>query len=321
MIDFRYHLVSIIAIFLALALGIVFGTTALNGGIVTNLKRSQNQIIKEKRGLEDSVRDLRNQVARREDFTTTVAGRVLAGRLPGERVLFVVTPDASTDTVKDLEELVVRAGGAPMGVLRLRDDLLDPSKSQLIDDTVASVAPAGVALPEGTPADKAAVELAAALVVKGGGTGLSDEAAAKVLGGFRAAELVEMQPPAGAKAPADPTEPATMVVLVTGGSNGEPQDEVGQQRQRTVLAVARALDDRSDGVVVTGPDSSADPGGLVQALRADNELSDRVSSVDAADTAFGQVTVVLALDEQNAGRSGRYGQGPGSQAAAPQPVS
>ena len=37
MISFRYHLVSIIAVFLALALGIVVGTTALNGPITKDL--------------------------------------------------------------------------------------------------------------------------------------------------------------------------------------------------------------------------------------------------------------------------------------------
>ncbi|MFN2523414.1 MAG: copper transporter, partial [Mycobacteriales bacterium] len=42
-IDFRYHLVSIIAVFLALALGIVVGTTALNGGIVDTLRRGQDK--------------------------------------------------------------------------------------------------------------------------------------------------------------------------------------------------------------------------------------------------------------------------------------
>ncbi|MBA3410734.1 MAG: copper transporter, partial [Geodermatophilaceae bacterium] len=31
MIDFRYHLVSLTAVFLAVALGIVIGTTQLNG--------------------------------------------------------------------------------------------------------------------------------------------------------------------------------------------------------------------------------------------------------------------------------------------------
>ena len=37
-INFRYHLVSLIAVFLALALGLVIGTTALNGPIADNLK-------------------------------------------------------------------------------------------------------------------------------------------------------------------------------------------------------------------------------------------------------------------------------------------
>ena len=36
MIDFRYHLVSLIAVFLAVALGIVIGTTALNEPILSN---------------------------------------------------------------------------------------------------------------------------------------------------------------------------------------------------------------------------------------------------------------------------------------------
>ena len=37
MIDFRYHLVSLIAVFLAVALGIVIGTTALNAPILDDL--------------------------------------------------------------------------------------------------------------------------------------------------------------------------------------------------------------------------------------------------------------------------------------------
>ena len=39
MIDFRYHLVSIVAIFLALAIGIVIGTTALNGPVTEALQK------------------------------------------------------------------------------------------------------------------------------------------------------------------------------------------------------------------------------------------------------------------------------------------
>jgi hypothetical protein len=37
-IDFRYHLVSLIAVFLAVALGIVIGTTALNQPILNDIE-------------------------------------------------------------------------------------------------------------------------------------------------------------------------------------------------------------------------------------------------------------------------------------------
>jgi hypothetical protein len=319
MIDFRYHLVSIIAVFLALALGIVVGTTALNGGIVDTLKSSNSKIIKDKRGLEGTVRDLRSSVGRRDDFTETVAPRIVAGRLVNQRVLFVAAPNASDGTLKELEQLVTEAGGTPTGVLRLRGDLLDPAKNQVIDDLVAGVAPAGVELPDGAPTDRAAVELAAALVAKGSSGRIGEDAAAKVLGGFTGADLVQWQAPAGQKS--TDTEPATMVVMVTGGSDGKALDEVGQQRQRTLLTLAKALDDRSLGAVVAGPLSSADQGGVLQALRADGDLREQVSSVDVADTPYGQVTVILALDEQEQGRSGRYGEGSGSEAAAPPPAS
>ena len=105
--------------------------------------------------------------------------------------------------------------------------------------------------------------------------------------------------------------------MVTDASDGNALDDAGEQRQRAVLTLARALDDRSQGVVVTGPVASADTGGLLQALRSDGDLRERVSTVDVGDTPYGQVTVVLALDEQDAGGAGRYGEGPGAEAAAP----
>jgi hypothetical protein len=39
-IDFRYHLVSIVAVFLALAVGVVLGSAALNGPVVAGLRKS-----------------------------------------------------------------------------------------------------------------------------------------------------------------------------------------------------------------------------------------------------------------------------------------
>ncbi|MFN2522292.1 MAG: copper transporter, partial [Mycobacteriales bacterium] len=278
----------------------------------------QDKIISDKRGLEAQVRDLRNEVGRRDQFSAAVAQRVVGGRLADERVLFVAAPDASSDTIRQLEQAVVLAGGTPTGVLRLREDLLDPGKTAVVDDLVAQVAPAGLQLPDGTATDRAAVELAAALVAKTPATALSEEAAAKILGGFTGADLVQVQAPAGGGKAAG-TAPATMAVVVTGGTNGKDLDDVAKARQRAVLTLSRAMDDRSKGVVMGGPRSSAEPGGLVQALRDEGDLLERVSSVDVADTDYGRVVVVLALNEQKSGGSGSYGEGPGSESAAPPP--
>jgi copper transport outer membrane protein MctB len=317
LIDFRYHLVSIIAVFLALAIGIVVGTTALNGQVLDDLRARNGAVIKDKRDLEALVHDLRTQVSRRDQFATTVGPAVLAGTLTGERVLLVTTPGASDDVVKDLGERLVQAGATPTGVLKLGSDLLDPAKSAVIDDLVARVAPPGLTLPEDSAAERAAVELAAATVTTPAADGISSDAAAKVLGGFTGADLVDVQQPAGSKS-ATTLVPATLAVLVTGGSDGKELDDVEKRRQQVALSLIRAMDVRSSGAVVAGPESAAATGGLIAAVRGEGALSDRVSSVDTVDSSFGAVSAVLALQEQLAGGSGRYGQGPGSEAAAPE---
>jgi hypothetical protein len=316
LIDFRYHLVSLIAVFLALAIGIVVGTTALNGYVVDDLRARNGDVIRDKRALEGDVRDLRNQVARRDQFATAVGPAAVAGTLAGERVLIVRTPGASDDVVERLTTLIVQGGGTPTGVLELQADLLDPAKSGVVDDLVARVAPAGLALPEGAASERAALELAAATVIAPGADGVGADAAGKILGGFTGADLVDITPLSGSKSGAT-LVPATLAVMVTGGSDGRAPNDVAKQRQQVALALLAAVDARSEGAVLVGPETAAGDGGLVAALRDDDSLGRAVSSVDTVDSAYGAVVAVLALREQAAGGSGRYGQGPGSQAAAP----
>ena len=58
MIDFRYHLVSLIAVFLAVALGIIIGTTALNEPILTDIEGQVAELEEDKRSLEDRTQQL-----------------------------------------------------------------------------------------------------------------------------------------------------------------------------------------------------------------------------------------------------------------------
>ena len=71
MISFRYHIVSIVAVFLALALGIVVGTTALNGPVTSDLRHQVNGLKTDRSELADQVKALQGQVDTAGQFATT----------------------------------------------------------------------------------------------------------------------------------------------------------------------------------------------------------------------------------------------------------
>lgn len=310
MVDFRYHLVSIIAIFLALAVGIVVGTTALNGPIADNLKGSITSLSANKRQLQGDVNDLRSRVGRDDAFTALTAGVVLQRQLVDQRVLLLSTPDASTDVRDAVKRDLLAAGAVLTGELRVRPDLLDPARSSTVDDVVAKVLPAGIALPDGTAAERAGAELAAALV-RGAGGEVTAAQSQQVLGGFQGADLIDVE-----SAQVEPG--ATLVLMLVGSAPSAPPDDQ-PARIAAALALASALESRA-GVVLAGPLTGLDPGGLLGAVRDDGRLSQQISTVDSVDTVRGQVSAVLALHERQKNGVGRYGDGRGASGPAPSPL-
>lgn len=308
MIDFRYHLVTIIAIFLALAVGIVVGTTALNGPVLDGLRDRNAGLIGEKRALQGDVRDLQADVDTADDFARTLAGDVLDGRLAGQRVLLVTTPGADGSLPDELRTTLADAGATVTGRLALQETLLDPSQRQLVDDLVASVVPAGVELPEGSAVERAAAELGAVLLSEG--EQVDRSAAREVVSAFEEAGLVDL-----ADEPQDLTA-ASLVVVLAARVSEEPDEDRAEQVESLVDVVGQ-LSARSSGAVVAGPTESLLDGGLLRAVRGDDALATDVSTVDNVDRAVGQVAVVLALREQLQGGAGRYGSGQGAQAPIP----
>ena len=75
MISFRYHIVSIIAVFLALALGIVVGTTALNGPITSNLRSEVDTLRKDRTSLSSQINALQKQVSDAAQFASKARSR------------------------------------------------------------------------------------------------------------------------------------------------------------------------------------------------------------------------------------------------------
>ena len=313
MVDFRYHLVTIISIFLALAVGIVLGTTALNGPVLDGLRDSNSGLISEKRALESDVRDLEGDVDTADDFARALSPDLVGGRLDTQSVLLVLGPDADPQVADQLATMITDAGARVTARVALQEPLVDPEQRQLVDDLVAQVVPAGLQLPDST-AGRAAAELAAALLVAPDQEALPRDSAQQIVSAFEEAGLISVTEEQ------EQLVPATAAVLVSGepasGGDDEP-DEAAQAQIEALLTIAGELDARSGGAVVAGPAASTAAGGLVRALRADSTLDAEVSTVDNAHRAVGQVAVVRALAEQLQGGSGRYG-GTGS-AEAPVP--
>lgn len=314
MIDFRYHLVSIIAVFLALAVGIVLGTAALNGPVLNDLRGRIDGLSADKRTLETDVVALQADVRASDAFATSVAPGLVAGDLTDQRVLLVVTPETPSDLAERLTPLLGQAGAEVTGQLRVLPALSDPASRQLVEDLVADVLPAGVKLPDGEPAERAVAELAAALGRQPGQDGIDAGEAQAVLAAFQEADLVQY---AGK---AEALQQASAVVVLTGAApKGEPEDAL-LAAQQVVLSLAGALDDTSGGVVVAGPSGSQASNGVVRVLRDDSGVAGRVSTVDNADRGVGLVAVVQALAEQLRGAVGAYGTGAGATGPLPSPA-
>ncbi len=196
--------------------------------------------------------------------------------------------------------------------MRLRPALLAPGSAALLDSLVAQTAVAGQPAPEGEPVDQAMIQLSQVLVRQVGVAAPAAATVQRVLSAYEAEDLIDVEGTAG--------DPGSVALLLTSGpADGMPADQAEAQN-RAVIGLARQLDARSRGAVVAGGLDATEDGGVLRALRDDAGLSDRIGSVDGADTPTGRTAVVLALQEQVVGGSGSYGTGPRTDGPLPEPV-
>lgn len=111
MISFRFHLVSLVAIFLALGLGVLTGTTVLNRGIVDQLERQTDQLAAQSAELRESVQRLEAQQSEWIQFGQAVEGALIDGRLEDIEVV-LVTQEGTDRAVLDRARDALASAGA-----------------------------------------------------------------------------------------------------------------------------------------------------------------------------------------------------------------
>ncbi|WP_188193842.1 copper transporter [Nonomuraea sp. SYSU D8015] len=311
MIDFRYHLVSIVAIFLALAVGIVLGTSLLQDPALDLAKRTSDELTNANVGLRADLDALRGREAGNDAFIIAQTPEMVSGDLAGQKVLLIESPGSSTAVREAVGQVLEQAGAQVTGRLTLTEKFLDPTGKGVIDGLVNQLKPANMMFaPTATTWDRAATLLASALMTNDPAqAGTPSATSPDVAGTFETGGLLTTEDEPAKKR-------ATLAVMLAPEKPYE--GDTAETLAGALVSVADAFDTAGKGAVLAGaPVTAAVPGDPISAVRDDGEISKRVSTVDTADMPVGRVVIVYALQEQLSGRAGQYGIGKG--VTAPQP--
>jgi hypothetical protein len=316
-INLRYHIISLVAVFLALAIGVVVGSTALKEGTVSVLRATSNRLISESQTERAKNQALEGEVAGYKEFGTAVLPRLVRDRLKGQAVVVLDTDRVDDRTRKPVEDAVKAAGASVDGRVTFASDrlglaaegdrsalgaLLDTDQAdpealrQALIGQLAERLTTPARLPKSGPARTRDVL-----------TGLQE---AKFLADLRLAD----------NAMRDGVVPfprtGSMFVIIGPTDNPTLLDP-----KLFLVPLAQRLSGRG-GVPVVGVEAAA-PGApsWVEVLRDDQDLTDRVSTVDDVDRVPGQFALVEAL----AGRlrnapTGQYGYKSGATGLLPEGV-
>ncbi len=295
MIDFRYHLVSLISVFLALAVGIALGAGPLQGTIGAQLTDQVEQLRTEKDELRVQLDTATAESDRLTTYLDEASAELLDGVLP-RPVAVVTLPGVADDTTEAVAGRLEQAGATVVARAAVAGGWTDPDQGTFRDSLVGNLA----AYLDPAPADDASTSevlgaaLAQALTAASADDPASaSEDAALVLEVLTSGELVTVV--------GEVAGPADAVVLLAGPADGA---EVSDEAAGALLDLVAAVAGQAEGTVVAGP-ATADRD-LVSAVRG-GEVADDAATVDGIEDVTGRISVPRALAAAIGGTIGHYG--------------
>jgi len=307
MISLRQHALSLAAVFLSLAVGVVLGSGFLSDTLLSSLRAEKRDLYTQISGLNDQKNVLNQKLSAANNFDDQLAGRIVHDALGGKSVVVFRTPDAKDDDVAAVSKFVGQAGGTLTGTVSLTQEFVDANSAEKLRTVVnSSVLPAGQQLSTKLvdQGSQAGDLLGIALLINANPDvqQVQDPERDAVLASLRDTGFITYQP-------ADHLGAANAALVVTGGAL--PQD-AGNQGV-SVARFSAGLAPHGSGTLLAGRDGSATGGAAVAVTRADSGMSSVVSTVDDVDTAPGRITAILGLhDLINGGHVGQYGTGHGA---------
>lgn len=306
MINFRYHVVSLTAVFLALAIGLVVGTAALNGPVADSLKDQISALNKDNSNKRDQINQYREELNSSQKFAGEIAPAVLNGKLAGRKLLVVALP-GTNDYVDGVISMLTIAGATVTAKVTVQDKFFDPGVAyELLD--LASQSSQPTVRTEDLPlnsdgVETASAQLALALLARTSGAAAAGDVTAVLTAYSKQGYIsVDDQAAGGAEG-----------AVIISGTPAVDKD-AAKKSQSAVTLATQFSEDRP--VVVAG-DGVGD-GNLISAVRGDPKLVQEISTVDNASTVDGQVTTgMTAVERFVQDKVGQYGLAAGASSLMP----
>ena len=307
MIDFRYHLVSLISVFLALAVGVVLGAGPLQNSLGTALNDQVTALRENRNATQAKLEQTETAVNERDSYITQAATSLLPGTLASKNVAMVLLPDAKAEDADAIATQLKNAGATVTGRVSLTSTWVDLSRENYrstfsgqvqghLDSTTSKDANGilGEALAKALTANddssRVLMDMLSVTVDKSGTPFISVDST--------------------------PTAAAEMIVVVG------PRPQASSGKGATVEASpgedpkawAKALEGtagRAPTVVVGSADGD---GGVVGIIRSEKA---KVTTVDSVGQIAASVSTPLALAATRAGTTGHYGFDKGAEAVMP----
>lgn len=312
MIDFRYHVVSIIAVFLALTVGLVLGATIVNQDAVHNLQGSINSANNQINTLKQNNRTLTGANGQLQNYIDATKNNLVQGALEPYTVV-VVRIDGSDDGLDNTTlALLKQANPTIASDITVNKTFADGSSTEQLAQLVSAYTPTAQPV-AGTGTTAAMNLLAEALTAQvnvnatqpaGPATNttpatMTPEWASKTLAAFQQNGVIKVN-----QAPS-----ATPVNRPNAALIAAPTGPNAATANAAYVALAEALHTDGTRPVIAGPSAAAGPDGLITAVLK-GAAAKTVSTVDDMDQSTGQVAVVFALYQASADPSaaaGHYG--------------
>jgi hypothetical protein len=323
-IDFRYHLVSIVAVFLALAIGIVLGSTELQGTTLDTLRQTQDSLRSQLSDANNQNSENQAQLNADQRFYALAEPKLLAQDLAGDRIALLTEPGAPSSVINGIKQAAGYAGATVTVTVALQNKFNDLSGStfsslETLNSQLASQT--GTVFDQQASAQtvnqQQAAQLIASAILEKSSTaiGLTGAQPQTVLAEYAQDGYLTMTP----ATPDALTDPATLAVIVTPGS--APSDGQNDPANQVLLAVAQEFAGNSAATVVAGSVTGSSPADSAISVLRSSSVSSLVSSIDNADTTLGQISAIWALaNQQVGGKPNSYGVS-GASAVSPEPSS